>query len=75
MKKTPPTPKTLREAFTSMICTTSIYKKLDCSSAYPGVIRSDMRKGIWPKDQTMRDLLTKAGYERKVEEKWVKKCC
>lgn len=65
------TPKSLREAFTTMICTGSIYKQLGCSSAYPGVIRADMRRGIWPKETTMRELLEKAGGVQSDTEKWI----
>ena len=72
MKKEKQQPKELIEAFTDMICTNSIYKQLDCSKAYPAVIRADMRRGIFPKVGTMRDLLTKAGWVKITDEKWVK---
>ena len=64
--------KTLRDAFIIVICTSSIYKKLGCSKAYPAVIRAGMRKGDFPKSDTMRDIIRKAGWEMKSEEIWVK---
>ena len=72
MKKEKQIPQELKQAFTSMICTTSIYKKLGCSKSYPSVIRFDMRRGIWTKAETMRELLIKAGWQKKTEETWVK---
>jgi len=71
--KTTTEPKELQQAFIDMICTNSIYKQLDCSKAYPAVIRADMRRGIFPKVGTMRELLTRAGWVKKTDEKWVQK--
>jgi len=65
-------PKELKQAFIEMIYTESVYKKLNCSRAYPAVIRADMRKNVFPKVETMRKLLTRAGWVKKSEEKWVK---
>lgn len=60
----------LREAFRKMIRRDDAITRLGISSQLLYDYRRRLDLGEYPKDQTMRDMLKKAGWHRAMEERW-----
>lgn len=60
------------DAFLQLIGERGIHNQLQCDSRVIRVFRNEIKNGKWPKEETMADYLSRAGYMVVQEKKWVK---